>query len=219
MRILARACSDIVTKVSQRTTRHLYSPRMFPGRSWLVPILVMLGLMLSAASLEHRMGRRLWGVPNTPGIWSGDIWSRYNSQFVSDPYSFTHVTHGVVFYGLSTLLFPKSSLQTRLMVAVAAESAWEVLENSDAVINRYRTETISLEYFGDSIVNSMSDILFCITGFFIASRLPKRATIAGTVALEVILALWIRDNLTLNIIMLVFPIDAVKAWQMGIKGI
>jgi len=180
--------------------------------------MVILGLMLAAASVEYRMGRRLWGVPNTPGIWSGDIWSKYNSQLVADPYSLTHVTHGIVFYGLSTLLLPKSSLETRLMVAVAAESAWEVLENSDAVIDRYRTGTISLEYFGDSIVNSMSDILFCIAGFFAASRLPKRVTIAGTVALEVILALWIRDNLTLNIIMLLFPIDAIKVWQMGIKG-
>src|SRR5262245_37368072 len=128
---------------------------MLLARSWLVTTLVILGLMLSAALVEHRMGRRLWGVPNTPGIWSGDIWSKYNSQFVADPYSLTHVTHGIVFYGLSTLLFPKSSLQTRLMVAVAAESAWEVVENSDAVINRYRSETISLEYFGDSIANSM----------------------------------------------------------------
>jgi len=192
---------------------------MLLGRSRLVTTLVILGLMLAAASMEYRMGRRLWGVPNAPGVWSGDIWSKYNSQLVADPYSLTHVTHGIVFYGLSTLLFPNSSLQTRLMVAVGAESAWEVLENSDAVIDRYRTGTISLEYFGDSIVNSMSDILFCIAGFFAASRLPKRVTIAGTVALEVILALWIRDNLTLNIIMLLFPIDAIKVWQMGIKGI
>ena len=192
---------------------------MLLGRSRLVTTLVILGLMLAAASMEYRMGRRLWGVPNAPGVWSGDIWSKYNSQLVADPYSLTHVTHGIVFYGLSTLLFPNSSLQTRLIVAVGAESAWEVLENSDAVIDRYRTGTISLEYFGDSIVNSMSDILFCIAGFFAASRLPKRVTIAGTVALEVILALWIRDNLTLNIIMLLFPIDAIKVWQMGIKGI
>jgi hypothetical protein len=189
------------------------------SRSWLISILVILGLMLTAASVEYRMGRRLWGVPNTPGIWSGDIWSKYNSQFVADPYSFTHVTHGIVLYGLTHLLLKNSPLQTRLIVAVAAESGWEILENSDVVINRYRTQTVSLDYFGDSIVNSMADILFCIAGFFAASRLPRRVTIAGTIGLEIILALWIRDNLTLNIIMLLFPIDAVRTWQMGIRRI
>jgi hypothetical protein len=189
------------------------------SRSWLVTTLIIIGLMLAAALTERAMGRRLWGVHNTPGVWSGDIWSKYNSQFVADPYSFTHVTHGVVFYGLTHLLLKSSGLQTRLIVAVAVESGWEILENTDAVIGRYRMETISLDYFGDSIVNSMADILFCIAGFFAASRLPKRATIAGTIGLEILLALWIRDNLTLNIIMLLFPSDAIKAWQMGIKRI
>ena len=189
------------------------------SRPWLRTTLVILALMLAAALAERAMGRPLWGVHNTPGIWSGDIWSKYNSQFVADPYSFTHVTHGTLFYGLSHLLLKGSGFQTRLIVAVAVESAWEVLENTDAVIQRYRMETISLEYFGDSIVNSMSDILFCIGGFFAASRLPKRVTIAGTIAVEVILALWIRDNLTINIIMLLLPSDAIKAWQMGTKGI
>src|SRR5262245_4094602 len=189
------------------------------SRSWFATILMILGLMLAAASVEHAMGRRLWGVPNTPGIWSSDIWSRYNSQLVADPYSFTHVTHGVVFYGLTHLLMKSSPLQTRLIVAVAVESGWEVLENSNAVIERYRAQTISLDYYGDSIVNSMSDILFCIAGFFAASRFPKRVTVAGTIGLEIVLSLCIRDNLTLNIIMLLLPIDAVKAWQMGIKRI
>ena len=189
------------------------------SRSWFVTTLVIIGLMLAAALTERAMGRKLWGMHNTPGVWSGDIWSKYNSQFVADPYSFTHVTHGVVFYGLTHLLLKSSGFQTRLIVAVAVESGWEVLENTDAVIGRYRMETISLAYFGDSIVNSMADILVCSAGFFAASRLPKRVTIAGTIGLEIILALWVRDNLTLNIIMLLFPTDAVKAWQMGIKGI
>jgi hypothetical protein len=189
------------------------------SRSRLVTTLVLAGLMLSAALTQRAMGRKLRGVHHTAGLWSGDIWSQYNSQFVADPYSFTHITHGVVFYGLTHLLLKSSGLQTRLIVAVAAESGWEILENTDAVIGRYRMETISLEYFGDSIVNSMSDILFCIAGFFAASRLHTRITIAATIGLEVILALWIRDNLTLNIIMLLFPIDAIKAWQMRIKGI
>jgi Protein of unknown function (DUF2585) len=189
------------------------------SRSWLVTTLVIIGLMLTAALTERAMGRKLWGVHNAPGVWSGDIWSKYNSQFVADPYSLTHVTHGVVFYGLTHLLLKSRGLQTRLIVAVAVESGWEVLENTDAVIGRYRMETISLDYFGDSIVNSMADILFCIAGFFAASRLPKRLTIAGTIGLEILLALWIRDNLTLNIIMLLFPSAAIKAWQMGIKGI
>src|SRR5689334_3044974 len=169
MGILARASGDIVTKVSRDPLGICIVHAMKLSRSWTLTILVILGLMLATASIQHGMGRRLWGLPNTPGLWSGDIWSKYNSQFVADPYSFTHITHGVAFYGLSRLLLRSSSLQTRLIVAVAVESGWEVLENSDGVIQRYRKGTISLDYFGDSIVNSMSDILFCIAGFFAAS--------------------------------------------------
>ncbi len=178
-------------------------------------VIVVLLIMAAAATVEYSMGRRMWGKPGKAGLWSGDIDSEHNSQFVADPYSFTHITHGILFYAILAVVAKNASLHARLITTVALESGWEVLENSDMVIHRYRAETISLNYYGDSIVNSMSDILACIGGFCLAARLPKRVTIATTIALEVILALWIRDNLTLNILMLIAPIRAVRLWQLG----
>ena len=101
------------------------------------------------------------------------------------------------------------------IVAITLEAAWEVYENTDQVINRYRAATISLGYFGDSVINSFADMLACLAGVLLAWRLPTMVTVAWVVAVEVILAIWIRDNLTLNIIMLIHPVDAIRAWQMG----
>jgi hypothetical protein len=171
--------------------------------------------MVTAAITEFKMGRQLWGTSGTPGLWSGDIWSAHNSQFLADPYSFTHITHGVLFYALLSLAFKKAPAATRLLVAVGLESIWEVIENTNAVIERYRAATISLNYYGDSIVNSMGDIVACILGFVLASRLPRRVTIIGTVALEIVLLIWTRDNLTLNVIMLIHPMRTLTLWQMG----
>jgi len=103
----------------------------------------------------------------------------------------------------------------RLIVAVGLESAWEVLENTDLVIQRYRAETISLNYYGDSILNSMGDIATCMLGFLLALRLPKRVTIIGTLVLEIVLLVWIRDNLLLNILMLIRPTRSIRMWQLG----
>jgi hypothetical protein len=172
-------------------------------------------LMLAAAAAEFWMGRRLWGTGGKVGLWSGDVWSGHNSQFLIDPYTFTHITHGVLFYGLLAFAFKVLPLRTRLLMAVGMESAWEVLENTSMVIERYRADTISLNYYGDSIVNSMGDILACLLGFVLASRLPRRATVAGTVALEILLVLWTRDNLTLNLVMLIHPSRAIRVWQLG----
>jgi hypothetical protein len=171
--------------------------------------------MMLGAAAELSMGRQLWGVSGKPGLWSGDIWSEHNSQYVIDPYTLTHLTHGIVFYGLLSLVLKNLPVSTRLLVATGIESAWEVVENSAPVIERYRAETISLNYYGDSVVNSLGDILACILGFFLASRLPKRATIIGTIALEILLAVIIRDNLTLNILMLIRPNRIVRMWQLG----
>jgi len=171
--------------------------------------------MLTAAVAEFAMGRKIWGVGGSPGVWSGDIWSSHNSQFVADPYSFTHVTHGILFYGLLSLAFGSLPVRTRLLITVALESAWEVLENTSFIIERYRAETISLNYYGDSIVNSMADILACMLGFFLASRLPNRVTVCAVVALEVLLVIWTRDNLAINILMLIHPSSAVRVWQLA----
>ena len=108
-----------------------------------------------------------------------------------------------------------ASLGTRAVAAIAIEAVWEAYENTDAVIERYRTETISLGYYGDSVINSLADIAACLFGFLLTWRLPRRVTVGWIVAVEVILALWIRDNLFLNILMLVRPLDVVRQWQMG----
>jgi hypothetical protein len=179
-----------------------------------VQILAILFFMTVAAGAEFAMGRRPWGIAGIPGLWSGSIWSEHNSQYFLDPYSFTHVLHGVMFYALLSLTFRNMPVISRLVIAAGLEAGWEVLENSTFIIERYRAETISLNYFGDSIVNSMGDILACITGFILASRLPVRVTIIGTIAVEVLLALLIRDNLTLNLVMLIHPSHAIRMWQL-----
>ncbi len=184
-------------------------------KSFLKYILIVAVIMAITGSVEYALGRKPWGVSGTPGLWSGDIYSSHNSQFVSDPYSLTHIEHGVLLYGFMSIVAKSLPIGPRLVLTVIGESGWEILENSDLVINRYREETISLDYFGDSIVNSLCDILFCIIGFFLASRLPKYMTILLLVVIEVILLFWIRDNLFLNIIMLIYPLEKIKVWQLG----
>ncbi len=172
-----------------------------------------LAIVTTAALLERVLGRRLWGIGGEPGLWSGDINSPYNSQFLADPYSFSHVTHGILLYGAVWIVARRMPLKIRTLLAL--ESAWEVFENTNFVINRYRAETISLHYYGDSIVNSMGDVGFCMIGFAIAAILPTRFTAVAALILEIGLALWIRDGLALNILMLIRPIPAIQNWQAG----
>jgi hypothetical protein len=159
-------------------------------------------------------GQPLWCKCGSWVPWSFEINSRHNSQHFFDPYSLTHILHGVIFYGLLSL-YPGRRVPVGWRAAMVAviESGWELLENSPVIINRYRAATISLDYFGDSVINSMSDVVFCLLGFAIASRIPARASIALFVAIELGLLFWIRDNLTLNVIMLVHPIEAIRVWQ------
>jgi hypothetical protein len=161
------------------------------------------------------MGRKIWGISGQPGIWSGDINSEHNSQYFADRYSFSHITHGILLYGLLWLTGRNLPVRIRALIVLAMEAGWEVLENSDMVINRYRAETISLHYYGDSVVNSMSDIMFCMMGFTLAYLLPTRMAIILVIALEVALALWIRDGFLLNVIMLIHPFSAIRTWQAG----
>jgi hypothetical protein len=176
--------------------------------------MLALPFMFVAASVEYWMGRRPWGVSGIPGLWSGDVWSSHNSQFLFDPYSLTHLTHGILLFVVLAFAF-KLPMRLRFLIAVALESSWEVLENSSWIIDRYRAETVSLNYYGDSIVNSMGDILACMAGFYLASRLPSRVTIAAVIAIELLLLLWTHDNLTLNVIMLIHPSQAIRAWQLA----
>lgn len=182
--------------------------RVFDGAAILL-------LVIAAGGLELAMGRTAAYSRGPIRIWSGDINSAENSQQLFDPYSFTHVSHGVAFYALTRLALGPQRMLLRALVATAVEAAWEVYENTDTVINRYRTATIALGYYGDSVINSVFDIVACGLGFVLAGKLPPRVTVAGVVVLEIALALIIRDNLTLNIVMLLHPVQAIRRWQLG----
>jgi hypothetical protein len=184
-----------------------------PPRHALQSAASCLALSAAAAVAERAMGRTWLGTDGRFGLWEGNIWSSEQSQRLADPYSFTHVVHGFLFYALLWLARRRLPVRYRLAAAVALEAAWEVLENSPIVIDRYRAVTIALGYAGDSILNSMSDILMMVIGFALAWRLQPKVSILTVAALELGLLLWIRDNLTLNILMLVHPVEAIRIWQ------
>ena len=146
-------------------------------------------------------------------LWHGVVFSSENSQHLSDWYSFSHIIHGFIFYWLAWLLFPRSPVLFRLLLAISVETAWELFENSDFIINRYREVTISLDYYGDSIINSVMDTLFALFGFLIAWRASIVLTVGLLLAMEAFTGYMIRDNLLLNIIMLVHPFDFILNWQ------
>lgn len=172
------------------------------------------GLILAAALVLHTMGHpwisksgilKLWGAANTPD----------NSQELLDWYTLSHIIHGLLFYGALRLAAPRLPLGIRALIALLVETGWEVLENTPFVINRYREATISLNYFGDSVINSVSDVTFMLVGFALARVLPVWASVVLALVLEGLAAYVIRDNLTLNIIMLIYPVDAIRVWQAG----
>ncbi len=178
--------------------------------------LIAIAAVVALTTVQLRLQGRLWWCAcGGWNIWSGDVWSSHNSQHLLDPYSFTHVLHGVIFCGLLKRLFPRWQPIWRLLAAVVVECLWEIVENTDFIINRYREATMSLDYFGDSVINSLGDILTCTLGFLLARRIGIWRSVVFFLVTEVILLFWIRDNLFLNIVMLVHPFDAIKAWQMG----
>lgn len=178
------------------------------------PGLVIASILVAAVSQLHRQGRPWWCACGKAGLWDGDIWSAHNSQHLFDPYSFTHILHGVLLCGLIVWALRKTPWIWQLTAALAAEALWEVFENSRFIIQRYREATIGLGYEGDSIVNSLGDLLCCAVGFLLARRLGFWRSLVLFVAIELALLLWVRDNLTLNALMLIRPIEAIKAWQM-----
>lgn len=171
-------------------------------------------LLATVASLRME-GRIWWCACRTPTPFSTDVTSPHNSQHLLDAYSFSHLLHGIIFYWCLRLLAPRVSPAWMLVIALAIEAGWEVLENSPLVIARYRAATAAQGYSGDSIVNSAGDVLSCAAGFFLARRLGWLLSIALFVAVELVMLVLIRDNLTLNIIMLLYPMEWLKQWQMG----
>ncbi len=193
--------------------RQLYVRRA--AQPWRADLAVGLAIVCVTALLEISMGRTLTYKHGPIRPWVSEVTSDQNSQQISDWYTFSHIIHGALFYGATHLVMGPAPLALRAAVTVAIEATWESYENTDTVIDRYRAATIARGYYGDSVLNSMCDIMACMLGFLLASRLRWWWTLAWVVTAEVVVAMVIRDNLTLNIIMLIWPIDAIRRWQMG----
>ena len=179
-------------------------------------VFIFLAVTLAVlAGIELAMGRSFFGPDGRFGFWETSIWSSENSQRLADPYSFSHIVHGILFYAALWLVARKMPIHQRLYIALLVEAGWEVLENSPIIINRYREATVSLGYVGDSVLNSMSDVVMMALGFLFAYRVKPVTSLIAVAVMEIGCALWIRDNLTLNIIMLIHPVNAIKQWQMA----
>jgi hypothetical protein len=187
-----------------------------PRLSLPAALLICLAIIAVAAGVEYGMGRIPMCKCGTIKLWHGGRGDSEMSQHLTDWYSYSHVLHGIIFYWLLTVLARgRLSVAARLVIAMGIEASWEVFENTPFIINRYRAQTISRDYYGDSIVNSVGDMLCMVVGFMFAARLPAWVTVFLLIATEVVLLALIRDNLTLNVIMLVHPVDWIKHWQMG----
>jgi hypothetical protein len=189
---------------------------MKPSR-WKTPVFVALAFaIIAAASLTLLwMGQVPICKCGYVKPWHGVVASSENSQHLSDWYTFSHIIHGFAFYGLLWLVGRRWPVGLRLVIAVVLEASWEIFENTDFVINRYREVTISRDYYGDSVINSVMDIAWMMLGFTAASQLPLRIVVLLTIAMELAVGYWIRDNLTLNILMLIYPVEAIRRWQGG----
>jgi Protein of unknown function (DUF2585) len=177
------------------------------------PLLILLVVLSLSVAILLAMGR-----PPICACGTVELWGRVGptqSQMLADWYSPSHIVHGFLFYALLSLLFRRQNLETRFAAALVIEAGWEILENTPMVIDRYREATIALGYTGDSVLNSASDIAMMALGFFAARRLPIWASVAVVAALEIVPLIAIRDNLTLNVWMLLAPSDAIRVWQAG----
>ncbi len=186
--------------------RHVLSALRVPG---------LVALLIGAFVLVLRLMGREFLSDSGLGVWTG-AWTHDTSQWIADPYTFSHVLHGIFFYWLLVPSRRFLSVEFRFLIASIVEASWEILENSPFIIDRYRAATASLDYYGDSILNSTFDLVAAMLGFWLAWRFGWRWMLLLIALIELLMLLFVRDNLTLNILMLVHPSEAVKQWQLGI---
>jgi hypothetical protein len=190
-----------------------FSSSSSSSKRWFLAALI---LFLLQIAILYAIGRIPICECGYVKFWEGGVNTSGNSQHLSDWYTPSHIIHGFLFYGLGWLILRRAPLAARLSLAILIEAAWEIAENSPLIIDRYRTATMALGYTGDSILNSAMDTVFMALGFFAASRLPVWLTVAIAIFFELATSYIIRDNLTLNVLMLVWPVDAVRVWQGGL---
>jgi Protein of unknown function (DUF2585) len=196
----------------QSSQRSLTIPRL--SLPWAIAIALLVTAL--AAGVLLWMGRIPMCKCGYIKLWHGNRADSQTSQHLTDWYTYSHVLHGIIFYWLLTVVSRGYlSVGARLVIAAMIEGAWEVFENTPFVINRYRSQTLSRDYFGDSVINSVADMLAMVVGFMLAARLPAWITVFLVIAVELVLLWLIRDNLALNILMLLYPIEAIKQWQLA----
>ncbi len=180
-----------------------------------LPLILSTAITLVMIVFLYLQGRIWWCKFRDLTPYYNDGWSQHTSQHFFDPYSFTHILHGVIIFWIAYLIFSRLSIAWRFFIAVLGEAAWEGLENTNFIIDKYRENTASLDYTGDSIFNSVGDVFACALGFWIALKLGWWRSLALFILTEIILIIWIHDSLIINIILLIYPLDSLKEWQTG----